>query len=106
MKRYIKANRWPDYEKIRGAQRFLDSQDRDKIDLVNECRRDILGEYSKFDYHGENPIGPRVSGVLRDWKSVAAEDWADLTVEEADELFDKIMDALDVIHADEAAAWI
>lgn len=105
MKRYIKANKFPDFEKIKEAERFLDSQDRDKIDLVNECRRDILAEYGKYDYQGENPVGPRVSGVLRDYKSIAAEDWEDCTVDEADELFDDIMNALDDWHADDAAAW-
>lgn len=105
MKIYIKSSKYPDFEQQNAARIFLDSVDREKVDLVSECRQALLEECSKFDYNGESPIGPRVSGVMRDYKSAAAEDWEDCTVEEADELFDNIMNALDVIHADDAAAW-
>lgn len=106
MKIYIKSNKWPDFDKIRGAQAFLNTVDSDKIRLVEECRNTILALYSEpDDFDGEHPIGPRESEVIRDYKCQAAEDWEDCTVEEADRLFDDILSAIDDINADEASAW-
>jgi hypothetical protein len=105
MKMYIKSNKWPDFDKIKEAQRFLSTIDHDKYDLVSSCLREVNKEYGKFDYHGESPVGGRVSSVIRDYKCQAAEDWDDLSVEEADKLFDDIMNALEIVHADDAAAW-
>lgn len=108
MKLYIKSNKWPDYEKIRGAQEFLNQVATDKIHLVEECRNKLLSTYSDPRYLDEDydyAIGPVQSEILRDYKSIAAEDWEDCTVEEADQLFDDILSAIDDINADEATAW-
>lgn len=110
MKRYIKANRFPDFEKIRGAQAFLNTIDSDKIHLVEECRNALLdlyavpGDVTEY-YDIDHLIGQRESEILRDYKSIAAEEWDDCTVEEADQLFDDILSAIDDINADEATAW-
>lgn len=110
MKMYIKSNKWPDYEKIRGAQEFLNQVATDKIHLVEECRNALLDLYAVpadvTEYYDiDHPIGQRESEILRDYKSIAAEEWDDCTVEEADQLFDDILSAIDDINADEATAW-
>ena len=108
MKRYIKADRFPDYEKIRGAQAFLNTVDSDKIRLVEECRNKLLSTYSDpryLDEDSEYAIGPVQSEILRDYKCIAAEEWEDCTVEKANQLFDDILSAIDDINVDEASAW-
>lgn len=99
----IKASTYPDVGAIRQAQNFLDSLDLDKVDLVEACRQAIIAEYSKFDYDGESPIGPKLSSIRRDYMSTAAEEWEDVPFDEIDILFEDIMDALDTVNADEAA---
>ena len=104
MKIYIKSSKYPDFEQQVAAKTFLDSVEPDKVKLVEECRNTLLSMYSKpQDYDTE--LGPKESEIIRDYKSIAAEDWEDCTVDEADELFDDIMSALDDWHADDAAAW-
>lgn len=109
MKRYIKSSQYSpfDFENYIEAKRFLNSVEQDKIDLVEQCRKDLLSIYSDpdaFDY--DKPLGTKESEILRDYKSAAAEDWEDCTVDEADELFDYIMQALDELHKDDAMGWL
>lgn len=106
MKIYIKSSKYPDFEQKVAAKTFLDSVEPEKVKLVEECRNALLSAYSEYystDDDIDRPIG--VSEIIRDYKSAAAEDWEDCTVEEADELFDDILSALDDWHADDAAAW-
>lgn len=105
MKIYIKSSKYPDFEQKVAAKSFLDSVEPEKVKLVTDCRNALLSAYSAH-YSADDidhPIGD--SEIIRDYKSAAAEDWEDCTVEEADELFDNIMSALDDWHADDAAAW-
>lgn len=111
MKRYIKSS-YPDVDKVKEAHRFLvDGVDYGKVRLVEECREAILSCYSErygTDEDGndiDHPISTQESDIIRDYKSIAAEEWVDCSVEEADKLFDKIMQALEVVHADDAASW-
>lgn len=107
----VKAAKWPNFDNIRDAERFLGTVAPDKIALVEKCRNKLLELYAYRDVQDaeypdiETTIGTGESEIIRDYKSEAAEDWEDCTVEEADELFDDIMRALDDINADEAAAW-
>jgi hypothetical protein len=104
MKRYIKSTK-QDPEQYNASWIFLSSIEPEKVKLVQDCRNTLLSLYSKTEDY-DNPIGSRQSEILRDYKSAAAEDWEDCTVDEADELFDDILSALDDIYRDEAAAWI
>ena len=102
-RRYLRASNGPfDFRAIREAQEFLDSIDQDKVELVEECRDAILDLYA--DPYEGSPYRQE-QYVIRDYKSTAAEEWLDLDIEDADVLFDGILDALDIIYADEAAAW-
>lgn len=92
---------YPDFSRYREAKAYLDAEDPDKVALVESCRKDLLSVYSDDEYGS----GDKISEILRDYKSTAAEDWEDCTVEEADILFDNILDALDTIHEDDSAAW-
>ena len=103
MKKYIKSSgTYPDFKKIAEAQRFLDSQDPDKVELVDDCYCTILDMYA--DYDADSFINSE-SSIMRDFKSEAAENWVELSVDEADALFDKIYEAIEITRADEAAAW-
>lgn len=102
---YIYRSSHPDYEKIRGAQAFLNQIETSKIHLVEKCRNKLLSLYSNPIEDMDYPLTPEESEIIRDYKSIAAEDWEDCTVEEADQLFDDIMSAIDDINADEASAW-
>ena len=102
MKRYVKANKYPDFKTVSQAQQFLDSQDPAKVEFVDDCYGDILDSYADSD---ADDFFNKESEIMRDYKSEAAEDWSDLTVEEADKLFDEIFHAIEVVRADEAAAW-
>lgn len=101
MKRYIKASKYSHAE-MQKAQAFLDSQDPAKVEFVDDCYGDILDLYADSD---ADYFFNKESEVMRDYKSEAAEDWRDLTVEEADKLFDKIFHAIEIVRADEAAVW-
>lgn len=94
---------YPDFSRYREAKANLDAEDPDKVALVEDCRKDLLKVYSDYS-DDEYGSGTKISEILRDYKSTAAEEWEDCTVEEADILFDNILDALDVIHADDSAA--
>lgn len=99
---------YPDsyFSQYREAKDFLDAQDPDKVALVEDCRHDIFEVYNNYNEPSEeDPFSRIESEVIRDYRIEAAEQWEDLTVEDADELFSKIFDALCVIHADDAAAW-
>lgn len=97
---------YPDVSKYSEAKAYLDSEDPDKVALVEDCRKDIFEAYNNYDEPSEgDPFSRIESNVIRDYRIAAAEQWEDLTVDEADEVFDKIFDALCVIHADDAAAW-
>ena len=94
------------FSQYREAKEFLDIQDPDKVALIEDCRHDIFEAYDNYSGPEEEvPFSRIESDVIRDYRVEAAEQWEDLTVEEADELFDKIFDALCVIHAEDAAAW-
>ena len=111
MKIYIKSSKYPDFEQQVEARRFLNSVEPEKVKLVEECRDKLLELYAYRDVQdGEYPdvettIGTRESEILRDYMSIAAEDWEDCTVDEASDLFNDILQALDDLHADDAAAW-
>ena len=98
---------YPDFSRYREAKACLDAEDPDKVALVESCRKDLLSVYSDYSDYSDDEYGSgtKISEILRDYKSAAAEDWDDCTVEEADILFDNILDALDVIHKDDSAAW-
>ena len=104
MKRYIKSSSGSpfDFKKIAEAQKFLDSQDPDKVELVDDCFCEILDMYADSD--ADSFINSE-SSIMRDYKSEAAENWTELSVEESDTLFDKIYRAIEITRADEAAAW-
>lgn len=108
MKRYIKSNKYPDFENYVAAKTFLNSVEPEKVALVDDCRNALLDLYAvpMDNYDIDNPLGPKESDIIRDFKSEAAEEWEDCDIDEADQLFDDILSALDVIHADDAAAWI
>lgn len=97
---------YPDdyFSQYREAKEFLDTQNPDKVALVEDCRKDLLTVYSDYT-DDEYSSGTKIYEILRDYKSTAAEEWEDCTVEEVDILFDNILDALDIIHKDDAAAW-
>jgi len=109
MKIYVKSSKYPDFEQKVAAKTFLDSVEPEKVALVKDCRDALLSLYARpqddIDNDIDHPIGTRESEIIRDYKSEAAEEWEDCTVDEADELFDDIMNALDDWHADDAAAW-
>lgn len=95
---------YPDFSRYSEAKSYLDAEDPDKVALVESCREDLVSAYSNY-VDDEYSLGDKISEILRDYKSTAAEDWEDCTVEEADVLFDNILDALDTIHKDDSAAW-
>lgn len=111
MKKYIKSSgNYPDFKKIAEAQRFLDSQDPDKVKLVEECYEAVLDLYAVpgnvVDYYDvDYSIGARESSVINEFAAISAEEWSELSVEEAATLFDKIFEAIEITRADEAAAW-
>ena len=50
MKKYIKSSGpYPDFKKIAEAQRFLDSQDPDKVELVDDCYCEILDMFADYN---------------------------------------------------------
>lgn len=104
MKRYIKSSSGSpfDFKKIAEAQKFLDSQDPTKVEFVDDCYCDILDLYADSD---ADSFFNKESELMRDYKSEAAEDWTELSVEESGALFDKIYKAIEITRADEAAAW-
>lgn len=93
---------YPDFTKIRQAQQFLDSQDPEKVELVEDCYYEVLDLYADSDledfFHNEGE-------VMRDYRSEAVEEWTDLSVDEADKLFKQIYKAVETVHADDAAGW-
>ena len=93
---------YADFHKIRQAQDFLDSQDPDKVELVEDCYDEVLEAYECSDLED---FCPNTSEIMRDYMSAAAEDWIELSLEEADDLFNKIYEAIEIIRADEGAAW-
>ena len=98
--------KYPNPSEVRQAQQFLDSQDQDKVELVDECRSAVNHEYGRPDRsYGDYPVGSRVSEVMRDFLDIAAEEWEELSIDEVDDLFTKIYDALEIVYADEGAAW-
>lgn len=97
---------YPDsyFSQYREAKDFLDAQDPDKVALIEDCRHDIFDAYDNYNVADEEAPFSRIeSDVIRDYRSIAAEQWEDLPMEEVDEVFDKIFDALCVIHANDAA---
>ena len=106
MKIYIKSNKYPDFENYLAAKTFLDSVEPEKVALVKKCRDALLSFYSEpvEDDYIPTPSA-KEHEVISDYKSIAAEDWEDCDIDEADQLFDDILSALDDIHADDAAAW-
>lgn len=93
---------YPDFSKISQAQRFLDSQDLDKVELVEDCYDEVLEAYECSDLED---FCPNTREIMRDYRSIAAEDWDELSVDEADALFLKIYQAIETVRADEAAGW-
>ncbi len=99
---------YPDsyFSQYREAKDFLDAQDPDKVALIEDCRHDIFEAYSSYNEPSEEDSFSKIeSDVIREYRSIATEQWEDLTMAEVDEVFDKIFDALCIIHADDAAAW-
>ena len=98
---------YPDFSGYSEAIAYLNAQDPSKVALVEDCRRDIFDAYNNYNEAVEEiPFSRIESSVIRDYRSIAAEQWEDLAMEEVDEVFDKIFDALCIIHADDAASWI
>ena len=101
MKRYIKSS-YPDFSAIQEAQQFLDSQDPAKVELVEDCYDEVLEAYECSDLED---FCPHTKEIMRDFRSEAAEEWVELSVDEADKLFNEIYQAIETVRADEAAAW-
>lgn len=91
--------------KIQKAKQDLMKYDKEKVDYVRQCQDDIMQAISdsyREDESGdlyEEPVGPKLSEIKRDYLVGAIED--DLMTEEE---FDEIFDALDVLDLELAHA--
>ena len=94
--------KYPNPSEVRQAQQFLDSQDPEKVGLVEDCYDEVLEAYECSDL---DDFCPNTGEIMRDYRSAAAEDWIELSVDEADKLFNKIYKAIETVRADEDAAW-
>ncbi len=89
MKIYVKASS----DVLKQAIKFLNSEvDYSYVKLVRECQERI-SETSDDE-----------EATKRDYKEIAAEEWGELSPEEADKLFDRIYNALEIVQADDEAA--
>jgi len=86
---------------IQKAQVFLDSQDSEKVEFVEDVYSDILDLFA--DSIPEDFIS-KEKEIMRDARGIAEEDWG-LSAAEADKLFNEIYKAVEIVNADEAASW-
>lgn len=66
--------------------------------LVNDCYNEVMDDLNDT-FEQPEPIMPHSGEIIRDYKCVAAEEWEELTVEEADEIFDKIYRMINDLRA-------
>jgi hypothetical protein len=77
---------------------------REMFNLVNDCYNEVMDDLNDT-FEQPEPIMPHSSEIIRDYKSIAAEEWEELTVEEADKIFDKIYRMIDESRLLNAIAW-
>ena len=80
----------------------LKTLDPSKIALVARCREQMLSVYSE---EVAEESFQKIHNVKRDFMCQAAEDWDDLSVEQADDMFEEILTLLDIIHLADAMAY-
>lgn len=73
-------------------------------ELVQDCYNDVMDDVIE-SFEREEPTMPNTSEIIYDYKSQAAEDWDDLTLEEVEETFDRIYKAIDAEATLRAQAW-
>lgn len=67
-------------------------------EMVTECYEEVLRDLSEMfinELADGEPSAPHTSEIIRDWKCCAAEEWEDLTVDEADKMFDELYFEID-----------
>ena len=77
---------------------------KEMFELVNDCYNDVIEDINNtFNYI--EPTRPHTSEIFRDYKSIAAEEWEDYSLEEVDEIFDSIYKTIDESRFLDAIAW-
>lgn len=72
--------------------------------LVRDCYKDVIEDLNETQM-GCEPEMPHTSEIIRDWKCCAAEEWDDMTVEEASAEFDRLYAIVDAEATIKAMAY-
>lgn len=75
---------------------------KEMFELVNNCYNDILDDISNTFIESTSP---HTSEIFRDYRSIAAEEWEDYSLEEVDEIFDSIYKTIDESRLLDSIAW-
>ena len=77
----------------------------ERMELVRSCYEDVLADLNETQFGVSEPEMPHTSEIIRDYKCEAAEEWEDLTVEEADAEFDRLYKLIDEEASRRALAY-
>lgn len=75
---------------------------KEMLELVNDCYNDIIDDITNTFI---KLTSPHTSEIFRDYKSIAAEEWEDYSLEEVDEIFDSIYKTIDESRLLDSIAW-
>ena len=75
---------------------------KEMFELVNDCYNDILDDINNTFIESTSP---HTSEIFTDYKSIAAEEWEDYSLEEVDEIFDSIYKTIDESRLLDSIAW-
>ena len=75
---------------------------KEMLELVNDCYNDIIDDITNTFIE---LTSPHTSEIFRDYKSIAAEEWEDYSLEEVDEIFDSIYKTIDESRLLDSIAW-
>ena len=75
---------------------------KEMFELVNDCYNDIIDDITNTFIE---LTSPHTSEIFRDYKSIAAEEWEDYSLEEVDEIFDSIYKTIDESRLLDSIAW-